>query len=62
MPAVISPILAGLIAALGVFLVYRIIKRFVVERAERQFRWAQVASSSWSRSRTGPTTRRRQWA
>jgi PiT family inorganic phosphate transporter len=45
-PAVISPILAALIAALGVFLVYRIIKRFVVDRAEREFRWAQVASSS----------------
>jgi PiT family inorganic phosphate transporter len=45
-PAVVSPIVAGLIAALGVFLVYRIIKRFVVDRAERQFRWAQVASSS----------------
>jgi PiT family inorganic phosphate transporter len=45
-PAVLSPIVAGLVAALGVFLVYRIIKRFVIERAERQFRWAQVASSS----------------
>jgi PiT family inorganic phosphate transporter len=45
-PAVISPLVAGLVAALGVFLVYRIIKRFVVDRAERQFRWGQVASSS----------------
>jgi Phosphate transporter family len=45
-PAVLSPIVAGLVAALGVFLVYRIIKRFVIDRAERQFRWAQVASSS----------------
>jgi PiT family inorganic phosphate transporter len=45
-PAVLSPIVAGLVAALGVFLVYRIIKRFVLQRAERQFRWAQVASSS----------------
>ena len=45
-PAVLSPIVAGLVAALGVLIVYRIIRRFVVERAERQFRWAQVASSS----------------
>jgi PiT family inorganic phosphate transporter len=45
-PAILSPILAGLIAAVGVFLVYRIIRRFVINRAERQFRWAQVASSS----------------
>src|SRR5689334_12191968 len=45
-PAILSPIVAGLIAAVGVFLVYRVIRRFVAERAERQFRWAQVASSS----------------
>jgi PiT family inorganic phosphate transporter len=45
-PAVLSPLLAGLIAAAGVFLVYRIIRRAVAEQAERRFRWAQVASSS----------------
>jgi PiT family inorganic phosphate transporter len=45
-PAILSPILAGLIAAVGVFLVYRIIRRFVEHRAERGFRWAQVGSSS----------------
>jgi PiT family inorganic phosphate transporter len=45
-PAVLSPIVAGLVAALGVLIVYRIIRRFVLARAERQFRWAQVASSS----------------
>jgi len=45
-PAILSPILAGLIAAVGVFLVYRIIRRFVADRAEREFRWAQVGSSS----------------
>jgi PiT family inorganic phosphate transporter len=45
-PAILSPILAGLIAAVGVFLVYRIIRRFVEEGAEREFRWAQVGSSS----------------
>jgi PiT family inorganic phosphate transporter len=45
-PALISPLLAGAIAALGVFLVYAMVKRFQEERAEREFRWAQVASSS----------------
>ena len=45
-PAILSPILAGLIAAVGVFLVYRIIRGFLEERAEREFRWAQVGSSS----------------
>jgi inorganic phosphate transporter, PiT family len=45
-PAVASPLFAGLIAALGVYLVYRIIRRYKPERSEREFRWAQVASSS----------------
>jgi inorganic phosphate transporter, PiT family len=45
-PALISPVLAGAIAAVGVLIVYAMIKRFQEERAEREFRWAQVASSS----------------
>src|SRR4051812_14162576 len=45
-PAVASPIVAGLVAALGVFLVYRMIRRCSPERSEREFRWGQVASSS----------------
>jgi PiT family inorganic phosphate transporter len=44
-PALVSPILAGAIAELGVLVVYAMIKRFQEERAERGFRWAQVASS-----------------
>ena len=45
-PALVSPVLAGAIAALGVLAVYALIRRFQEERAEREFRWAQVASSS----------------
>ena len=45
-PAIASPIVAGLVAAIGVFLVYRMIRRFAVNRAEREFRWGQVGSSS----------------
>jgi PiT family inorganic phosphate transporter len=45
-PALASPIVAGLIAAVGVVLVYRLIRRHAPERSEREFRWAQVASSS----------------
>ena len=45
-PAVASPIVAGLLAAIGVFLVYRMIRRYSPERSEREFRWGQVASSS----------------
>jgi PiT family inorganic phosphate transporter len=45
-PAVASPIVAGLIAAGGVFLIYRLVRAFREESVEREFRWAQVASSS----------------
>ena len=45
-PAVASPIVAGLVAAVGVYLVYRMIRRYAPERSERRFRWGQVASSS----------------
>jgi inorganic phosphate transporter, PiT family len=45
-PALVSPLLAGLIAGVGVFIIYKLIRRFTEERAERQFRWGQVASSS----------------
>jgi PiT family inorganic phosphate transporter len=45
-PAVASPVVAGLIAAIGVFLIYRLIRKHVPARSEREFRWAQVASSS----------------
>jgi inorganic phosphate transporter, PiT family len=45
-PALLSPILAGVVAAIGVYLIYRLIRGYVRDRAEREFRWAQVASSS----------------
>src|ERR1700760_3399726 len=45
-PAAISPILAGLLAAIGVAIIYLLIRAFQEEKAEREFRWLQVASSS----------------
>src|SRR3954452_858876 len=45
-PAVASPLVAGLVAALGVFLLYRMIRRYSPARSEREFRWGQVASYS----------------
>jgi PiT family inorganic phosphate transporter len=45
-PALASPIVAGLVAALGVYLVYRLIRSYKPDRSEREFRWGQVASSS----------------
>jgi PiT family inorganic phosphate transporter len=46
LPAAISPILAGLLAAMGVSIIYFLIRLFQEDRAEREFRWLQVASSS----------------
>jgi PiT family inorganic phosphate transporter len=45
-PAIASPLVAGLAAATGVYFIYRMIRRYSPERSERQFRWGQVASSS----------------
>jgi inorganic phosphate transporter, PiT family len=45
-PALIAPILAGVVALTATAIVYRMIRKFTAERAERGFRWAQVASSS----------------
>jgi PiT family inorganic phosphate transporter len=45
-PAAISPVLAGLLAAIGVSVIYLLIRAFQEDRAEREFRWLQVASSS----------------
>jgi PiT family inorganic phosphate transporter len=45
-PAAISPVLAGLLAAIGVSIIYLLIRAFKEDRAEREFRWLQVASSS----------------
>jgi PiT family inorganic phosphate transporter len=46
LPAAISPILAGLLAMIGVTFIYWMIRRFQEDRAEKEFRWLQVASSS----------------
>jgi PiT family inorganic phosphate transporter len=45
-PATISPLLAGLLAAIGVSIIYWLIRAFQEDKAEREFRWLQVASSS----------------
>jgi PiT family inorganic phosphate transporter len=45
-PALIAPVLAGVVALGATVVVYRLIRNFAADRAERGFRWAQVASSS----------------
>jgi PiT family inorganic phosphate transporter len=44
--ALVAPVLAGLVACGATVIVYRLIRNYAQERAERGFRWAQVASSS----------------
>jgi inorganic phosphate transporter, PiT family len=45
-PALIAPVLAGLVALGATVIVYRLIRNSTRDRAERGFRWAQIASSS----------------
>src|SRR4051812_31807324 len=45
-PALIAPVLAGVVALGATAIVYRLIRSYARDRAERGFRWAQVASSS----------------
>lgn len=45
-PAVLAPIVAGIIAAVGTYLIYRITKEVSEERKEKGFRWGQIGSAS----------------
>ncbi|MFT3871918.1 MAG: inorganic phosphate transporter [Nocardioides sp.] len=46
LPAVMSPVLAALVAAVGTWLVFRVIANLAIGRTERGFRWGQVGSAS----------------
>jgi PiT family inorganic phosphate transporter len=45
-PAVASPFIAGLIAAVGTWLVYRITRNVTKKRREDGFRWGQIVTAS----------------
>ncbi|WP_144627302.1 inorganic phosphate transporter [Arthrobacter woluwensis] len=45
-PALLSPVIAGLVAALGTFLVYAITRHVSHERKETGFRWGQIGTAS----------------
>lgn len=45
-PAVLSPIIAALVAAVGTKLIYAITKKVAREESERGFRWGQICSAS----------------
>jgi len=61
-PAIMSPFIAGAVAALGTYLAYRLIRRLGQREARTGYRYGQVFSASRCRSRTARTTRRRRWA
>ncbi len=45
-PAVAAPVIAGLVAACGTWLVYRITRTVLHRRREQGFRWGQIATAS----------------
>ncbi len=45
-PAVASPFIAGLVAAVGTWIVYRITRNVVKKRREDGFRWGQIVTAS----------------
>ena len=45
-PAVAAPIIAGIVAACGTWLVYRVTRRVLAKRRETGFRWGQIATAS----------------
>ena len=45
-PAFFSPVVAGLVAALGTWLVFKITTRVAVDSREKGFRWGQIGSAS----------------
>ena len=45
-PALAAPLIAGIVAAIGTWLVYRITRHVVRKRREDGFRWGQIATAS----------------
>lgn len=45
-PAIAAPLIAGLVAACGTWLVYRITRKVLPRRREEGFRWGQIATAS----------------
>jgi inorganic phosphate transporter, PiT family len=45
-PAVAAPVIAGVVAAAGTWLVYRVTRHVLKKRREEGFRWGQIATAS----------------
>ncbi|MFC6013582.1 inorganic phosphate transporter [Nocardia lasii] len=46
LPAVLAPVVAALVAAIGTFLVYRITRGVGTDKTDEGFRWGQIGSAS----------------
>jgi inorganic phosphate transporter, PiT family len=46
LPAILSPVIAGLVAALGTWLIYRVVRGVAERYTENGFRWGQIGSAS----------------
>ena len=62
LPALMSPVLAALVAAIGTWLIYRIAGRSTSASRSAASAGARSSAPRWSPWRTAPTTPRRRWA
>ena len=46
LPAILSPIIAGLVAALGTWLIYKVVAGVAARYTDNGFRWGQIGSAS----------------
>ncbi len=46
LPAILSPVIAGLVAAIGTWLIYRIVLGVAARYTDNGFRWGQIGSAS----------------
>jgi PiT family inorganic phosphate transporter len=61
LPAVLSPVIACLVAGAGTWLLYRISRSLTAGAATTASGSARSGRPAWSRWRTAPMTRRRRW-
>jgi inorganic phosphate transporter, PiT family len=61
LPAILAPLVAGIIGLIATFLAYRITVRAANRTVTKGFKFGQIVSRPWWRSRTAPTKRRRRW-
>jgi len=62
LPAVASPVIAGVVAALGTWLIFRVVGHMAKEFADQGFRWGQIGSASLVSLAHGTNDAQRPWA